>query len=171
MIYYFAYGSNLHPIRLQQRVASAELVGTAIYTGHCLKFHKRSHDGSGKCNMWYSASESDQVFGAIYRMDAAHKLDLDRFEGKGHGYIDQQISVSHAGKTWSCFTYLAQSEYIQQNLKPYRWYRDLVLQGAIYLGFPAAYIATIQAVDTIADPDPLRNSANEALLRQMKQIG
>ena len=83
-IYYFAYGSNLHPVRLMERVPSAEFVGVIKQPRYRLAFHKKSRDGSGKCNILESDSELDQVFGVIYQLNPLHKNDLDRFEGNGH---------------------------------------------------------------------------------------
>jgi len=90
MIYYFAYGSNLHPMRLMERVPSAELIGVATHPSHRLTFHKKSNDGSSKCNMYNSGSETDLIYGAIYKLKPEHKDELDRFEGKGCGYIGQR---------------------------------------------------------------------------------
>ena len=44
---YAAYGSNLHPGRLQKRVDSARLEGTAFVADLSLTFDKRGVDGSG----------------------------------------------------------------------------------------------------------------------------
>ena len=110
MIYYFAYGSNLHPMRLMERVPSAELVGVAKHPNHVLTFHKKSNDGSSKCNMFNSGS--GLIFGAIYKLNPEHKNELDRFEGKGYGYIDNQITLEHNETEYSCFTYLAQQSHI-----------------------------------------------------------
>ena len=161
---YFAYGSNLHPMRLGERVPSAELLGTATQPGHRLVFHKKGHDGSGKCNMFESGSESDQVFGAIYSLNPEHKDDLDRFEGEGYGYIDNQIMRSHDENNYTCFTYLARQSHIVDSLKPYHWYKALVILGANYLGFPDSYIASIEAVTSMEDPDPKRREERELLI-------
>lgn len=82
MIHYFAYGSNLHPVRLMKRVPSAELVGVIKHSCHRLSFHKKSNDGSGKCNMLETGADSDHVYGAIYKLKPEHKKDLDKYEGK-----------------------------------------------------------------------------------------
>jgi hypothetical protein len=47
---YFAYGSNMSLRRLRTRVPSAVKLGNATLFGHQLKFHKRSQDGSAKCD-------------------------------------------------------------------------------------------------------------------------
>ena len=52
IINYFAYGSNLHPMRLMERVPSAKFVGTVEIKKYRLTFHKKSIDDSSKCNMF-----------------------------------------------------------------------------------------------------------------------
>ncbi len=167
MIYYFAYGSNLHPVRLVERVPSAQLIEAAIYPAHRLVFHKRSHDGSSKCTMFKSGSQSDRVYGAIYQLSPEHKTELDRFEGRGFGYIDTHISLLYNGKDVSCFTYLAQPSHLTEDLKPYHWYKELVVAGAQFLAFPASYIAAIEAVESMDDPDPVRRKQNAQLLERV----
>lgn len=167
MIYYFAYGSNLHPVRLTERVPSGELVGVASYPHHQLTFHKRSHDGSSKCNMFYSGSESDVVHGALYKINPEHKPALDRFEGLGNGYLDHQITVNCHGSEYPCFTYLAQPSHIVDNLRPYHWYKTLVVLGARYFEFPDSYIASIEAVASVEDPDMARKKEMDALIERM----
>lgn len=165
MIYYFAYGSNLHPARLIERVPSAELVGVARKPKHALTFHKRSSDGSSKCNMFNS--ETGLIYGAIYRLNPDHKNELDKFESNGYGYIDKQITLEHNESKYNCFTYLAQKSHIVGNLNPYHWYKKLVILGAQYLQFPDAYISSIEAVESIEDPDTSRRKEKEELIERI----
>lgn len=167
MIYYFAYGSNLHPMRLMERAPSAELVGMAKHYNHKLTFHKKSNDDSSKCNMFNSAAESDVIYGAIYKLNPEDKNKLDRFEGKGYGYIDNQILLKHNGNEYSCFTYLAQQSHIVDNLKPYHWYKNLVILGAQYLKFPERYISSIEAIESMEDPDQERRKEKEELIESI----
>ena len=164
MIYYFAYGSNLHPCRLLERVSSAKLVGGIELSKHRLTFHKKSHDGSSKCNLLPTGSESDLVHGAIYSLDPTDKRVLDSFEGKGYGYSDTQVILHHQGNAYTCFTYIAQDAYIVDNLKPYHWYKNLVVLGAKYLQFPASYVSFIESVESVEDPDVKRRKEQEMLI-------
>jgi hypothetical protein len=50
-LHYLAYGSNLHPIRLRQRVNSARLIATLSLPGYRVLFNKRGQDLSAKCNL------------------------------------------------------------------------------------------------------------------------
>jgi hypothetical protein len=165
--HYFAYGSNLHPVRLTERVPSAKFVAAVELTHHDLAFHKKSHDGSGKCNLLHTGAESDMVHGAIYQLDPEHKAILDRHEGKGSGYVDKPLNVRHQGRDFSCFTYLAQPTHIVDHLQPYHWYKKLVLLGARYLQFPHSYIAAIESVKSIDDPDESRTKEHDDLIRKI----
>jgi gamma-glutamylcyclotransferase (GGCT)/AIG2-like uncharacterized protein YtfP len=167
MIHYFAYGSNLHPVRLSERVPSARLITPASLSNYKLCFHKKSKDGSGKCNIVTSDEKKEQVFGAIYQLDAKHKARLDQFESKGSGYIDKQIAINHEGQTYACFSYFAQESHIVETLQPYHWYKKLVLLGAGYLKFPKNYLESIKRVASINDPDDARNQLNNRLIESI----
>lgn len=167
MIHYFAYGSNLHPVRLTERVESASLVASAKITGYQLKFHKLGQDDSAKCDLWHTGNAADTAYGAIYMLESRHKYVLDQFEGKGSGYIDGEIKVPYAGETLCCFTYLAQKAYIKDSIKPYDWYKKLVLGGASYLGFPDYYLQNLEAVDSKIDPDSERERIHHSLLKSV----
>lgn len=167
MLHYFAYGSNLHPVRLMARVPSAELVDVVELDRHRLLFHKKSNDGSGKCNLLHTATESDSVYGAIYKIEGEHKRVLDRFEGKGYGYMDEQIKLQYQGKEYDCFAYFAQQAHIEENLKPYHWYKDLVVLGAKYLQFPDTYISAIESIESVKDNDENRVLENDILIEKI----
>jgi len=164
MIHYFAYGSNLHPMRLMERVPSAKLVGVIELSEHSLTFHKKSDDGSSKCNLLQTGVETDFVHGAIYEVEPEHKSELDRFEGIGYGYIDNQINLQHQGQEYTCFTYIAQRSHIFDHLKPYHWYKKLVVLGARYLQLPGSYISSIESVESVEDPDGKRREEMDTLI-------
>ena len=153
MIRYAAYGSNLHPIRLIDRIPSARLLGTSFVPGWSLQFHKRSKDGSGKCNI---LRPGDGIHIAVYEMRKTEKQELDKIEGLGKGYEDSTIEVPDFG---GCFTYLGSAAHICNELKPYDWYKEMVLLGCRKLDFPGSYAATIENV--IAGPDPNENRSRE----------
>lgn len=165
--YYFAYGSNLHPLRLIERIDSATLISGARLAGYRLTFDKQGQDGSGKCNLQQTGIRTDQVHGAIYQLKSRQKPRLDRFEGLGAGYIDREIEITENGRVYQCFSYFAQSEYIMENLKPYDWYQRLVLEGAEYLQFPEAYREQIEVVSSLPDPDSERDSMHWKLIDRM----
>lgn len=171
MIYYFAYGSNLHPMRLLDRVPSAKLIVATQIDNHRLTFHKRSIDGSSKCDLFKTGEPSDLVHGAIYELAPEHKSTLDTFEGKGVGYIDNEIRLECQGEEYVCFAYLAQPSHIVDSLKPYHWYKEMVVLGAKFLKFPDSYISSIESVESVSDPVPERRHEREVLLQKIKDFG
>lgn len=165
IIHYFAYGSNLHPLRLQQRIASAQLVGTATISGYELNFAKRGQDDSGKGHIKPVTHRSD-VHGAVYQMAAEHKADLDHFEGQGYETTSFEVDINR--QTYACYAYIGVSSHLDENLQPYHWYKSLIVLGAEFHGFPADYIRHIQHTSSIADPDPHRNRKHEQLIADIR---
>jgi len=164
---YFAYGSNLHPTRLIERVASARLLAPARLGGHVLKYHKRGACGSGKCNAFYTGDSGDQVLGAVYRLSHHEKDQLDAFEGEG--YLCREITIEMDQGYETAFAYIAVSHFIDDALQPFEWYRALVTAGARYLAFPERYIANYIRVNTQVDPDRERHTRHVALLSRMER--
>lgn len=149
---YAAYGSNLHPQRLLQRIATARLVTTAYLAEWSLRFHKRGDDGSGKCSI---VAGSSGVHLAIYELSIADKALLDAIEGVGRGYKNAQLQIPSVGR---CHSYLADERYVDDAAIPYDWYRALVHAGARCHDFPAAYLAAIEDHPAHEDPDKHRRA-------------
>jgi hypothetical protein len=165
-----AYGSNLHPFRMGQRVPSAKPIDVVSMPGKRLAFHKRSHDGSGKCLFYEPGSAHDIMYGVVYEFDVAEKSELDFLEGLGKGYNDVLVDVPLDGKTYQAHVYMATSTHIDASLAPYDWYKELVLLGARYNGLPDEYVAKIESVASILDPNPDRAAKNEAILVNMRRM-
>jgi hypothetical protein len=146
---YFAYGSNLHPTRLRERVPGVALEGVAVAQGRRLAFHKRGfRDGSAKCDL-PETSPPVQAYGALYRIASDHRLGLARIEGAGAGYEETSVKVDANGKRVSAFA--------------------LVLEGAKYHQFPAAYTAAIKNVPCLPDPDHERAATNWELVARIRR--
>jgi gamma-glutamylcyclotransferase len=166
-IYYVAYGSNLHPVRIEERVPSAQALGVVELLGMKLAFHKRSIDKSGKCLLYTKQEPPAMAYGVLYAIDPNHKGDLDRAEGSGNGYFAKQVTVPLGGQDYQAFIYMASSSHINTSLDPYHWYKNLVLAGAHFHNFPKDYIALIESNNSIEDQDSKRRQKNEDLLIQM----
>jgi AIG2-like family len=160
---YLAYGSNLHPLRLTDRVPSARLLGSRFVPGWSLHFHKRSNvDGSGKCSI---AVPGNGVYAAVYQFERAHKLRLDEIEGLGDGYEEKLIDIADFGP---CYTYVATPSHIGAALRPYDWYRDLVILGCEAHGFPEDYVRSVRAVEAVTDTDTARLHRERALVERLR---
>src|SRR6266566_1863773 len=113
---YFAYGSNMFLPRLKGRVSSVLFRGAASLSGYALKWHKCSiapSEGAGS------------VHGALF---AVPNSELNRLEAaEGPGYQKIAVRVNTSDDCLSAETFVAKPEWIDDSLRPYTWYRDLVI--------------------------------------------
>ncbi len=164
-VVYFAYGSNMSTARLRKRMLSCKPLGVATLLGHTLRFHKHSMDKSGRCNAFASGNDNS-VIGVLFTFDPVDRAKLDEAEGVGSGYEHAMVTViNDKGRRRKVFTYLATPDYIDDGLKPYGWYKNLVLAGSKEHRLPLEYIAEyIQSVEAIEDPNKTRDKKQRAIL-------
>lgn len=160
---YFTYGSNMLTERLRARVSSARNPIPFTLKKFWLRFHKKSDDGSGKCNIVASACGDDVVHGVLFEVENHQIKALDRAEGVGHGYRRDEIAVSINGTKTEAFVYVAEKNAIDDALVPYKWYYDLVLSGAKQHDLPSDYVAGLRAIPFTHDPTQDRKSRRDAL--------
>lgn len=122
---YFAYGSNMLESRMQERVLDAEFQHEAYIKGWKLAYNKLSIDGSSKLNLMRTGNLADKVWGKVYNVPRAQKLNLDAVEGKGKGYHIQRQRTAED----FLFFYVADDDAIVEGVLPYTWYVDLISAG------------------------------------------
>jgi AIG2-like family len=159
---YFAYGSNLCIARLRSRVSGVSFLELASLHAHELRWHKRSVDGSGKLSV--IPSSASIVRGALFTMPVEDVPLLDEVEGLGLGYDRRSVVVRTADGEAGAWTYVARATHIDDALRPYSWYRDLVACGARALGLPDSYVESLRAVEADDDLDPVRDEKQRAYL-------
>lgn len=159
---YAAYGSNLHPQRLRERIRSATLRGTGFLRKYTLQFHKRGQDDSAKCGL---SDCGEGLHVAVYAVSAADRKMLDRIEGVGKGYDVDEVRVPGFGR---CFTYVASRTHIDELLHPFDWYREMVLLGCLRHAFPATYCERVAALPVIEDPDLARRERNWRTVERLR---
>lgn len=138
--------------RIRRRLASARPVSVAHLAAHVLKFHKRSVDGSAKCDIVPTRDPNDVVFGVVFQILAREKPILDRYESLGHGYAEKSVAVVQSdGRSLAATTYYA--THIDTSLKPYHWYKEHVLRGAREHALPIEHIEAIADIQSTMDPD------------------
>jgi len=149
---YFSYGSNMSTLRINHRVDSATVVSTALLHEHSLRFHKKSVDGSAKCDIEHTNNQDDIVFGVVFEILNSEKAKLDKYEGLGNGYDEKLVSIilPH-GEAVEATTYYA--THIDKSLRPYHWYKEHVLRGAREHTLPDEHISAIKAISSIPDPN------------------
>lgn len=169
VLHYLAYGSNLHPYRLIQRVPNARLVTTTRLDSYSVSFSKRSHDGSSKCNLAMSERKDCAAHVAIYAIPTVEKHLLDAAEGLGKGYDHARLKLRVANKAYDVFAYAAAITHTVRELLPYDWYKSMVIEGAHYHGFPDDYIGDLESQPSKPDSDVRRRHEAEELLNQMQK--
>jgi gamma-glutamylcyclotransferase len=157
---YFAYSSNMVTERLRERVPSATAIGIGQLLGHTLRWDKRSgRDGSGKCDAEATGRQDDIVWGVVFEFDPEEKPALDQAEGLGAGYVEKTVQVLTESGPVAAVTYFATDK--DASLRPYHWYKALVIAGAREHGLPVSYRSRLELVVTVSDPDPTRTGTQK----------
>ena len=149
--------------RFKQRVPSGSYVASACLDSHRLKFHKRGIDGSAKADAYYTGLVVDKVWGVVNKIDPKEKTLLDEHEGLSVGYDHKEVEVGDIeGKKYKAWVYFAIK--IDKNLRPYKWYKEFVLAGALQHGLPPAYIKQIATIPHHLDNDRQRANINQRII-------
>jgi gamma-glutamylcyclotransferase len=160
---YFAYGANMFSRRLKETIApSAVAVDIGFVQGRRFSFGKVSRDGSGKCDIEATNNAQDRAYGVLYRINTREKSDLAKAEGVGIGYSEANIQIVTADGTQSSVTYVA--SYKERVLRPYQWYKAMVIAGAIEHGLPTEYVEWLRTFEAQADANTDRRAEREAIL-------
>lgn len=159
MVLYFAYGSNIHPQRLERRVGAVEPLGSDAIDGYELTFDKRGADRSAKCNL--RASTEGRAYGACYGLNADQWERLIEFE-PGYSVSELVLGSGRAARV-----FLAEADLVDE--PPFSWYRDIVVCGMEYCGFPQYYREAARAVRAVPDEHPARASEMERELEVMRR--
>ena len=162
-VYVFAYGSNLHLNRMQQRVSSARSTAIGFVVGRKLEFRKRSVDGSAKADAKLTNLPSDRLWGAIYSLSSSDKRLLDKHEYLGIGYDEELVEVITANGPTEAWIYQARAEAIDESKLPYTWYLDFVKRGAMQHRLPLCYINQQLNTPSTQNPDDLRRRQNQEI--------
>jgi gamma-glutamylcyclotransferase len=156
---YFAYGSNLWQPRIERRVGKVNALGRACLRGHELRWHKRSSDGSGKCDI--VLAKGGEVYGVLYELPDASVASLDLIEGVGRGYERIAVVIDIAGRQVTATTYRATA---MTKLLPYDWYKELVVAGARLHALPGEYIGQLECQRSQRDANDVRAAGERSQL-------
>lgn len=167
MMRYFAFGSNMWSARLRARIGEFPAGVAGEVTGHQLRFHKRSGDGSTKCDAYHTENPGDVLHGVAYHISAAQQVLLDGFEGKGYSRIEAPVNVN--GDCIVAYMYIANPDYVEPGLAPYNWYKQLVMAGAEEFALPEQYVRAISKVPSVTDPNNDRHLRNMAVLSNTRE--
>ena len=160
---YFAYGANMFSRRIKESIApSATAIDIGYVEGRRFSFGKVSRDGSGKCDIEATNNPKDRAYGVLYRIGVKEKSNLGKAEGLGIGYSEANIQVVTPTGTHTAVTYVA--SYKEAVLRPYQWYKALVVAGAVEHGLPVEYCEWLRTFEAQADANVDRRAEREAQL-------
>lgn len=146
---YFAFGSHLDVERLHLHCPSARFVSSARLDDHRLAFSIESR------NTWHGGvadivrSGGDEVWGALWLLDAADSHALDEQEGVFRtppAYERLRVTVeTPAGDRVTCRSYHVVTP-DRAGFAPSPAFKATLLRGARACGLPASYVARLEAI-------------------------
>jgi hypothetical protein len=151
---YFAYGSNMLTERLRRRCPSANLLGVATVENWAFTFSKRSKHGCGMGTI--SQSAGSKLFGVVFEIEERERNKLDAAEGLGYGYDRDDafaVQMRDSSQILITTTYIANPSHYDLTLKPFDWYRALVIAGAKQHALPSDYVGTLEGTASIPDSE------------------
>jgi len=161
----FAYGSNMNLNRLKNRVPSAVKISNGFIEGFSLKCSKASKDGSGKATVLNTGNKVNLVWGVLFEIDEKEKPQLDKAEALNYGYDERIIEVNGGKEIHLAQIYFANDKSINEELKPYNWYKAFITEGAKENGLPNDYINKLESLNSEQDKNYERRIKNENILK------
>lgn len=132
--YYFAYGSNMLPERLLERIGKYHTAFPVYLSDYRFVYNKKSCDGTTKANI--ECIKYEVVHGVCFEIDSDDIAILQKYEV---GYNRANVSVSYSkDKLTSVVTFISSS--IDETLKPSSEYKGLVLKGASHWHLDKSYV-------------------------------
>ncbi len=147
---YFAYGSNMNPVRVRERGLNVLTCEAATLAGFALRFDKVSslHPSESHANIVREPGAS--VEGVLYEL-ASHDdiLRMDRFENTPVNYSREVVLAETAEGSRPAWTYFANPAVRAEGLVPSDDYLAHLLAGRDFLS--VGYLADIRRLAGRAD--------------------
>lgn len=152
MSFYFGYGSNMN----NERVIKRQMPFTESLAGQLhnyrLVFNKRSVKYPGAASANVQPHDGGIVEGVLYRLESEQNIEMmDPYEGYPVRYSRYLLPVATANGVVDAWVYIANPDYIQEGLKPARWYLNHLLAGEAYLS--PGYFQQLSETTCLADSD------------------
>jgi len=158
-IYLLSYGSNMLFDRIYERITSVQVTGAHKLNGYQLAFNKQSADGSTKANIVATENLNDYVHGVVHKIHHTDLLILNDYE---RGYDLEHVDVSTDTFNNKLYAYVATDEFIAPG-KPYDWYLNLVIAGALENQLPPVYVNQLKTIRHKIDVNTDRSKKNHRL--------
>ncbi|MCG6659262.1 gamma-glutamylcyclotransferase [Halomonas campisalis] len=151
MPYYFAYGSNMNPARVEARIGATRRVVPGVLHDHALRFDKASRV-AGIAHANVAPTPGERVEGALFELLRPEQIQLmDPFEGYPHEYDRHRLAVVTPEGAIEAWIYIAAPGTTAGSLKPAREYLAHLLAGRPF--HSPAYHARLAAVEAVTGLD------------------
>jgi gamma-glutamylcyclotransferase len=105
--------------------------------------------------------EGSHVWGVLYAISDRDLHTLDEGEG---GYHRVRFSVRRTDNTnTDAWMYVASKPRNDPALRPYKWYKRFLVEGAREHFLPPLYIADLELIEAVQDSDSRRDGDKRAL--------
>lgn len=128
--WYFAYGSNMNPARMQARGLDFERRCAGILQGFQMRFNKTAVGklGVAYANIVYKPEA--QVEGVLYQLHHADAIAvMDHYEGSPVRYSREVFTVNTGTELVNAWVYIANPSMLDEQLLPERRYLQHLLGG------------------------------------------
>ncbi len=154
--YYFAYGSNMNQGRVTRRSMRFDSLHPGKLQNFRLAFNKRSIKFPGAASANVVEHPGALTEGVLYRLTDPDQITLmDPFEGYPVRYDRLPLAVECDEGLVEAWVYIANFAYVEEGLRPARWYLEHLLAGKPFLS--DAYYSALQSVpclpDTMIEPE------------------
>lgn len=141
---YFAYGSNLDVVSMQNRCPQARVLSPGCLKGFRLAFTWHSTGwGCGVADV--VESEQDEVWGIVYSISTSDLDALDRYEGYPTCYGRSQTTIQTRDTTldnvW-VYTVCKKGDFVS----PSRMYLDIMKSACTDYEFPDSYARMLELI-------------------------
>ena len=132
--YYFAYGSNMNPARVQSRKMEFQSAERGSLQHYELAFNKRSVKYPGAASANVVALVNAITEGVVYRLVAPEQIEMmDPYEGYPVRYSRLALPIQLDEQIVHAWVYIANEDHITEGLNPARWYLEHLLAGRDFL--------------------------------------
>lgn len=149
-MYYFAYGNNMNPDIFKEQDVEFFTRKKGIIRGYRIIFNKKAKDENYSfANIEQTGNGEDVIEGILYELDDGEMKEIDKKEGFPTQYNKYRIDVETDGGVVQAIVYIAQPEWIDNNLKPPKFYIENMLKAKDLIS--PDYLNFIENIETFEE--------------------
>lgn len=128
--WYFAYGSNMNPARMQARGLGFVQRCAGVLPGFQMRFNKAAVGKSGVAYANIAYRPASRVEGVLYQLHDTDAISvMDQYEGSPVRYSREVFGVSTGGQQVNAWVYIANPSMLDEQLLPEQRYLQHLLSG------------------------------------------